>query len=325
MKNQRDKSKISAIIACYCDAPAISIMYQRLIGVFQKISVDYEIIFVNDCSPDNTLEVLTELAAKDKKVIVVNHSRNFGSQSAFTSGLRIASGDAAVLLDGDLQDPPELIEQFFCKWQDGYEVVYGVRTKREVSWPLGIAYKIFYRIFSRVSYVSMPLNAGDFALLDRKVIDSLNSLPENNRFLRGLRAWVGFKQTGVSYIRPARMFGHSTNSFIKNLSWARKAILSFSYFPLDFIVWLAFISVVGSLLFIVFQFIMRFLHPELSPPGYTTLVFFILFIGGIQLLCLGIIGSYLAHIYDEVKRRPPYIVESFINYPSREDKKNTEP
>lgn len=318
LTGQMTKKKLSAIIACYRDAPAIMLMYQRLIAVFKKINAGYEIIFVNDCSPDNTYEILSELAAQDKKVIGISHSRNFGSQSAFTSGMQIASGDAAILLDGDLQDPPELIEQFFQKWQEGYDVVYGVRVKRKVNMLLGIAYKAFYRIFRSVSYVPIPLDAGDFALLDRRVVDALNSLPENNRFLRGLRAWVGFKQTGVAYLRPERMFGRTTNSLLKNLQWARKAILSFSYMPLDFIVCLAFVSVGGSLFLIIGQFIMRMLYPELVPRGYTSLVFLILFIGGIQLLCLGIIGSYLAHIYDEVKRRPSYIVKSFLNYPPKE-------
>lgn len=319
MTNQTTKKKLSAIIACYRDAPAIQIMHQRLITVFQKIGVDYEIIFVNDCSPDNTSKILSELAAKDKNVIGINHSRNFGSQSAFTSGMQIATGEAVILLDGDLQDPPELIEQFFQKWREGYDVVYGVRVRRKIALSLGIAYKIFYRIFRTMSYVPIPLDAGDFALLDRQVVDALNSLPENNRFLRGLRAWVGFKQAGVPYLRPTRMFGSTTNSFLKNLHWARKAILSFSYFPLDFIMWLAFITVGISFLGMAFQIISRILYPEFTPPGYTSLVILILFVGGIQLLCLGIISSYLAHIYDEVKHRPPYIVESFLNYPPKGD------
>jgi dolichol-phosphate mannosyltransferase len=294
-------------------------MNQRLSTIFQKIGVDYEIIFVNDCSPDNAAEVLADLATKNKKVIVVNHTRNFGSQSAFTSGMRIASGDAVILLDGDLQDPPELIESFYQKWQEGYDVVYGIRVKRDASLFLQIAYKAFYRVFRAASYVPMPLDAGDFSLLDRRVVDALNSLPESNRFLRGLRTWVGFKQTGVSYVRPERMFGRTTNSFLKNIGWARKAIFSFSYAPLDIITFLAFATVVVALLLIVVQITLRILRPDLAPTGFTTLIVLILFMGGIQLLCLSIIGSYLAHIYDEVKRRPPYLVESMLNYPTRQD------
>lgn len=319
MNNKMTKKKISAIIACYRDAPAIPIMHKRLTAVFQKINVDYEIIFVNDCSPDNAVEVLRALAAQDKKVIAINHSRNFGSQSAFTSGMRIASGDAVVLLDGDLQDPPELIEQFYQKWLEGYDVVYGVRAKRQANWLLRIAYKIFYRIFRAISYVPIPLDAGDFALLDRRAVDALNNLPEKNRFLRGLRAWVGYRQTGVPYVRPGRIFGRTTNNLLKNLGWARKAIFSFSYAPLDFIMWLAFVIVGFSFLGILINIILRVLLPGVAPSGYTSLIVLILFIGGIQLLCLGIIGSYLAHIYDEVKHRPPYIVESYFNYSSQQD------
>jgi dolichol-phosphate mannosyltransferase len=318
MTDQPVVKKLSAIIACYRDAPAVPIMHERLTAVFHKINVDYEIIFVNDCSPDNAAEVLAALAARDRKVIVINHTRNFGSQGAFTSGLHIATGDAAILLDGDLQDPPELIESFFYKWQEGYEVVYGIRIKREATRFLRIAYKAFYRIFRSMSYVPLPLDAGDFSLLDRRVVDALNSLPENNRFIRGLRAWVGFKQTGVPYVRPERMFGRTTNSLLKNLGWARKAIFSFSYAPLDFITWLALFTVALSSIAIVLQIVLRLFYPTIAPSGFTTIIILILFIGGIQLLCLGIIGSYLAHIYDEVKRRPPYIVHSILNHPSKQ-------
>jgi len=311
--------KISAIIACYRDAQAVPIMHQRLTAVFQKIGVNYEIIFVNDGSPDNAAEVLAELAARDRKVVVINHSRNFGSQNAFTSGMRIATGDAVVLLDGDLQDPPELIEQFHAKWVEGFEVVYGVRVKREATNFLKIAYKAFYRVFRAASYVPMPLDAGDFSLLDRRVVDALNSLPENNRFMRGLRAWVGFKQTGVPYVRPERMFGVTTNNLLRNLDWARKGILSFSYAPLDLIVWLAIGTVGASFIAILVQVALRLLQPELAPRGISTIIVLVLFLGGIQLLCLSIIGSYLAHIYDEVKRRPPFIVDRILNDPRQKN------
>src|SRR5512137_2916874 len=316
--------KLSAIIACYRDAPAVPIMHERLTAVFTKLGVDYEIIFVNDNSPDNAREVLAGLAARDPRVVVINHSRNFGSQSAFTSGMRIATGDAVILLDGDLQDPPELIEQFYEKWIAGYDVVYGERVQREATWFLQIAYKVFYRLFRSASYVPMPLDAGDFSLIDRRVVHALNSLPENNRFLRGLRAWVGYRQTGVPYVRPERMFGRTTNSLLGNLGWARKAILSFSYVPLDLITWLALGTVGLSFLAIAVQVILRLFFPDLAPRGFTTLFVLFLFLGGIQLLCLSIIGSYLAHIYDEVKRRPPYIVESILN-PPKEARKEAAP
>jgi dolichol-phosphate mannosyltransferase len=320
----RRRGKISAIIACYRDEPAVPVMHERLTNVFRKIGVDYEIIFVNDASPDNARAVLTALAARDPKVVVINHTRNFGSQNAFTSGMRIATGDAVVLLDGDLQDPPELIEQFHAKWLEGFDVVYGVRVRREATNFLQIAYKAFYRVFRAASYVPIPLDAGDFSLLDRRVVAALNSLPENNRFLRGLRAWVGFRQVGVPYVRPERMFGVTTNNMLRNLGWARKGILSFSYAPLDLIVWLALVTVGVSFIAILVQFALRLLYPDLAPRGFSTLIVLILFLGGIQLLCLAIIGSYLAHIYDEVKRRPPYIVESILNQP-QPPKEETQP
>ena len=323
--NRSSTKKLSAVIACYRDAPAVPIMHERLTAVFKRIGVDYEIIFVNDHSPDNAREVLAELAARDPQVVVINHSRNFGSQNAFTSGMRIATGDAVVLLDGDLQDPPELIEALHQKWQEGYDVVYGQRVKRDATRFLQIAYKAFYRVFRAASYVPMPLDAGDFSLLDRRVVEALNSLPENNRFLRGLRAWVGYRQTGVPYVRPERRFGRTTNSLLKNLGWARKAIFSFSYMPLDFIVWLALATVGVSLGAIALQITLRLLLPEAAPRGVTTLICLVLFLGGIQLLCLGIIGSYLAHIYDEVKRRPPFIVESILNRPPAANNENPPP
>lgn len=314
-----DKTKkISAVIACYRDAPAVPIMHERLTAVFEKIGVDYEIIFVNDGSPDDAREVLAELASRDGRVVVINHTRNYGSQSAFTSGMRVATGDAAVLLDGDLQDPPELIEQFYQKWREGYEVVYGQRVKRVATCFMNLAYKAFYRLFRSASYIPMPLDAGDFSLLDRRVIDAMNSLPESNRFMRGLRAWVGFRQTGVPYVRPERMFGRTTNSLLKNLGWARRGILSFSYAPLDLITFLAVVTVGLAAAGAVAQILVRLLYPGHTPSGLTTVIVLILFMGGIQLLCLAIIGSYLAHIYDEVKRRPAYIVESILNRPSRQ-------
>jgi glycosyltransferase involved in cell wall biosynthesis len=311
--------KISAVVICYRDAPAVPIMHQRLTAVFQKIGCEYEIIFVNDNSPDNAREVLTELAARDPRLVVINHSRNFGAQSAFTSGMRIATGDAVVLLDGDLQDPPELIEELAAKWRAGFDVVYGIRVKRVATRFLQVAYKAFYRLFRAASYVPMPLDAGDFSLLDRRVVNAINELPENNRLIRGLRSWVGFTQTGVPYVRPERMFGRTTNSMLRNFGWARKAILSFSYAPLDIIIWLGLATVGFSSIAIVVQVVLRLFFPDIAPRGFTMLFCLISFLGGVQLLSLSIIGSYMAHIYDEVKRRPAYIVESILNDPRPKD------
>jgi dolichol-phosphate mannosyltransferase len=313
MKENKRK-KISAIVTLYKDAPAIPFMYKRLLKTFRKIKVDFEIIFVNDGSPDNTEEILRKLANKDKRVIAINHSRNFSSQMAFTSGMKIATGDAVVLLDGDLQDPPELIEKFYEKWLGGYDVVYGERIKRVTTPVLQIGPKIFYRIFRTLSYIEIPLDAGDFSLIDRKVVDILNLMPERDRFIRGLRAWVGFKQIGVPYVRPERMFGSSTNNWRKNLAWARKGIFSFSYVPLEFMLYLSLVVVVFSFLGIFIQVVMRFLFPN-TPHGISTIIILILFLGGIQLLAVSIVGEYIAKIFEEVKQRPMYVVKSIFNKP----------
>jgi polyisoprenyl-phosphate glycosyltransferase len=308
-------TRLTAVIACYRDAPAIPQMHERLTTTFRQLGVDYEIVFVNDASPDDARTVLASLAERDPKVVVVNHTRNFGSQSAFTSGMEIATGDAVVLLDGDLQDPPELIEKFYARWREGYDVVYGVRERRVTTLPMQLAYKVFYRVFRSLSYVSIPLDAGDFSLLDRRVVDALNALPESNRFLRGLRAWVGFRQTGVPYVRPARPYGETTNSLRRNVGWARRAIVSFSYAPLNLIAWLALVTVGLSVVAAMVTIVLRIVDPHAAPRGITTVILVVLFIGGIQLICLSIVGSYLAHIYEEVKRRPAYIVESVLNRP----------
>jgi dolichol-phosphate mannosyltransferase len=308
--------RLSPIIACYRDAEAVPIMYERLVATITKLGIDYEIVFVNDASPDNAAEVLAELAARDPRVVVISHTRNFGSQNAFTSGMDVATGDAVVLLDGDLQDPPELIEEFVAKWQEGYDVVYGVRVKREATRFMQIAYKLFYRTFRAAAYVPVPLDAGDFSLLDRKVVTALRSMPENNRFIRGMRAWVGFRQVGVPYVRADRMFGRTTNSMIRNVGWARQAIFSYSYIPLEVITILALLVVLTALLGAAAEIAFRILEPSSVPSGLTTVIVLILLLGGIQLLCLSVIGSYLAHIYDEVKRRPSFIVRDILNPPS---------
>jgi len=305
------KHKISAVIACYKDAQAIPFMYERLVKTFYKISVDYEIIFVNDASPDNTSEVLQVLAQQDKHIIGIEHSRNFGSQSAFMSGMEISTGDVVVLLDGDLQDPPELIEEFYSKWKEGNDVVYGRRVKREGNRMLIKLYKVFYRIFRNLSYVPMPLDAGDFSMMDRRVVEELIKLPETDQFLRGLRAWVGFKQVGVPYTRPERMFGITTNNWRKNIGWARKAIFSFSYVPLELLTYLGWTLTTLSLIAIITQIVLYFMGSPV-PHGITTIVVLILFFGGVNMLAISILGEYLGKILEEVKKRPKFIRKRII-------------
>jgi glycosyltransferase involved in cell wall biosynthesis len=300
------RHKLSAVIACYKDAQAIPYMYDRLTKTFNKIGVDYEIIFVNDCSPDNTADVLQKLVDEDDHVIAIEHSRNFGSQSAFLSGMEISTGDGVILLDGDLQDPPELIEQFYTEYQKGFDVVYGRRVAREGNQTLVSFYKLFYRLFRSVSYVPMPLDAGDFSLMDRKVVNEIVKLPETDQFLRGLRAWVGFRQTGVDYTRPERMFGVTTNNWRKNIGWARKAIFSFSYVPLELLTYLGVLLTGLSFVAIIVQIALYFVLPN-SPHGIPLIVVLILFFGGLQMLAISVLGEYQGKILEETKRRPKFI------------------
>jgi len=304
--------KISAVIACYKDGEAIPIMHNRLTDVFQKIGCKYEIIFVNDGSPDDSENVLEDICSKDLNTTAIFHSRNFNSQNAFTSGMNQATGDAVVLLDGDLQDPPELIENFTKKWMEGYDVVYGSRIKRDTSKIMNYAYKTFYRIFNKLSDLEIPLDAGDFSLMDRKVVNEINKTTETDRFIRGLRAWVGFKQVGVPYVRPERKFGISTNNFFMNIKWAKKGIFSFSYFPLEFMSIFSYVIVLISALALLIYLISYFIVPE-PPKGITTLIVLVLFIGGVQLLSISILSEYIGKILEETKNRPNYIIKKILN------------
>ncbi|MES1188177.1 MAG: NAD-dependent epimerase/dehydratase family protein [Myxococcales bacterium] len=306
------KRSVSAVVACYKDGQAIPVMYERLKKIFSELKVDHEIIFVNDNSPDDSEEVIRELSARDRHVLGISHSRNFGSQAAFRSGMEIATKNACVLLDGDLQDPAELIGAFVGKWKEGFDIVYGRRVKREASLFARLAYKLFYRIFDAFSYLHIPHDAGDFSLIDRRAVKAMLRYPERDFFLRGIRASVGFKQTGIDYHRPKRMFGHSTNSFFRNVGWAKKGILSFSYTPLSAL------SFFGTLLFGLTvllgaaQFASRLLFPTAAPKGATTIILCILFFGSFNLLGIAIVGEYIAKILEETKRRPHFIRNTII-------------
>jgi nucleoside-diphosphate-sugar epimerase/glycosyltransferase involved in cell wall biosynthesis len=315
----RRKRSVSAIIACYKDAEAIPHMHRRLTEAFRKLGIDYEIIFVNDCSPDDTVRVIEDISACDPHVIGISHSRNFGSQMAFRSGMELATMSSVVLLDGDLQDPPELIGAFHERWNEGHDVVYGVRAKRDMPWYWGLMYKAFYRIFSAFSYVPMPLDAGDFSLMDRRVVTWILNCPERDLFMRGLRAYVGFRQTGVEYVRPERMFGKSTNSFIKNLGWAKKGIFSFSDAPLAMLTSAGIVLFSISTLLAVVVALLKIFVPDIAPKGATTLLIFILLFGSFNLFAIGLVGEYVAKIMMEVKGRPRLIRSGLIRHGKSND------
>lgn len=306
------KYSVTAIIACYKDGQAIPIMYQRLKAVFEKLGVEYEIICVNDNSPDDSEEVIRNITRNDRRVLGVSHSRNFGSQAAFRSGMELAGKNACVLLDGDLQDPPELIEQFVARWREGFDVVYGRRVKRVAPLWMQWSYKAFYRIFDYFSYLEIPHDAGDFALLDRRVVDCMLQFPERDLFLRGVRAFVGFKQTGVDYIRPERMFGRTTNSLSKNIAWAKKGILSFSNTLLTMLSFSGGFLFLATLLLMAMQISLRLLAPDLAPRGVTTMLLAIMFFGSTSLLGIGILAEYMAKVFEEVKQRPLFIRRAII-------------
>jgi len=307
-----DKKMVSAVIACYKDQLAIPVMYKRLTEAFEKSNVDHEIIFVNDCSPDGSIDEIARLSRIDHRVRGVSHSRNFGSQAAFISGLRISRGDACVLLDGDLQDPPELIPQFVEHWRDGNDVVYGRRVKRDAPLFMQWAYKQFYRLMSSVAQFRVPRDAGDFSLIDRTVVNQLLSFPERGLYIRAARAYLGHKQIGVDYVRPERMFGTTTNNLRKNIGWAAKGIISVSRTPINLL------SVVGISLFgvsvagVFIQIAVRLAFPESSPPGIISLITVSTLFGSLNLLAISIVGAYVGRILDESQFRPRYVVTLLI-------------
>jgi len=306
------QKSISVVVACYADGGNVREMHRRLTAVLPGLTPDYEIVFVNDASPDNAEELLVEIAAADPRVTVVSHTRNFGSQMAFTSGLRQSVGDAVVLMDGDLQDPPEAIPALVAEWERGFDVVYGVRTRRAESLPMQIARKMFYRLYRRLSYIDVPLDSGDFSIMSRRVVDCVLLLPERDRFLRGLRSWVGFRQTGVEYVCAPRFAGESTNSLLDNFRWAKRGIVSFSYKPLELISILALVFTVLACVAVAAYVVLYFVKGD-APPGYLTMLVAILVLGAVQLICLGVVADYLGRIFEEVKQRPQYLVRSVVN------------
>jgi polyisoprenyl-phosphate glycosyltransferase len=301
---------VTAVVACYRDEPAVPVMYERLTATFADLGIDYEIIFVNDNSPDDAERVIREITQRDRRVIGVSHSRNFGSQAAFRSGMELSTKNAVVLLDGDLQDPPELIAEFVAQWKLGYDVVYGRRVSREAPFLMQHAYRIFYWAFDRFSYLTIPRDAGDFSLIDRRAVHAMLQLRERDLFLRGVRAFVGFRQTGVDYVRPERLFGVTTNNLRKNIGWAKKGIFSFSNVPLTMLSFVGSILLVLSLVLAGLQGLARILDPGSTPAGLTTVLLLTLFFGSLNLFGIGLVGEYLARVFEEVKQRPVYIRRS---------------
>jgi glycosyltransferase involved in cell wall biosynthesis len=304
-----NKLKISIVVPVYNEEKSIQLMYARLLASISKISSNFEIIYVNDGSRDNSFLELVKLSKEDARVKYINFSRNFGHQIAVTAGLDYSKGDAVVIIDGDLQDPPEVIPEMYAKHKEGFEVVYGQRLKRKgESFFKKITAKYFYRILKKITNVNIPVDTGDFRLIDRKIVNDLKNMPEQNKFLRGQIAWLGYRQTSVFFERDERKFGETGYPFSKMLKFALDGITGFSDVPLQFVtktgIFISFISFLVILYAIFSHFIL-----ERTITGWTSLIISSMFIGGVQLISIGIIGEYISRINKNVQNRPLYIID----------------
>lgn len=307
--------KYSIIFPIYNEEKNISSLYNRIKKVMDKLQKDYELIFINDGSLDRTRVFLEELHEKDKKVKIINFSRNFGHQIAVSAGLRYAKGDYMAVLDSDLQDPPEILPQFFIKLDEGYDAVYAIRKRRKENIIKKLCYSFFYRLLRTIANIAIPLDSGDFCVINRRVVNAINSLPERNRFVRGLRSWVGFRQIGIEYERDARLAGHTKYTFSRLIKLAFDGIFSFSYVPLQLMSYMGFIALVFSFIGILVAVYMKFFTTNYNRvPGFATTFILLMFTAGLQMFSLGIMGEYMRRIYDEIKQRPQYIIESAIGF-----------
>jgi glycosyltransferase involved in cell wall biosynthesis len=320
MVSNLDSVVLSVVIPCYNEEPNLDDLFTRLISVLGELNLTYEIICVDDGSRDNTLKRLIEYHCSNPMIKVVNFSRNFGKEIALTAGIEYAIGDAVIPIDADLQDPPELIEDLILKWQEGYDVVYCKRrSRRGESWLKRKTASAFYRTIGKMSPVPIPRDTGDFRLMDRRVVEALKQLPERHRFMKGLFAWVGFKQIAIEYDRPPRSKGETKWNYWKLWNFALDGITSFSSLPLK--VW-SYIGLLISLLAFLYAtfLILRTLILGIDVPGYASIMVATLFLGGVQLVSLGVIGEYLSRVHDEVKQRPLYIVRDCYGFKKEADK-----
>ncbi|MDF1863797.1 MAG: glycosyltransferase family 2 protein [Saprospiraceae bacterium] len=316
---------ISIVIPIYNEEENLNLLYERLVKSSPTWGDDYEIILVDDGSADRSLAMMRGFSDRNEHFKTIKLSRNFGHQAAISAGLKYAKGDAVVIMDGDLQDPPEELYRFLAKWREGYEVVYAIRTKRKEGFFKKAAYKIFYRLLGWVSEIEIPLDSGDFCVMDKKVVHTLlHKMPEQNRFVRGLRAYAGYKQIGVKYERDQRAAGEPKFTFSKLVELAIDGLLDFSTFPLRMATYLGFLIAIPSFLmgiFFVFHRLLDFKVLGYSPqdtPGLATLAVGLFFLSGVMLIILGIIGEYIGRIYKEVKRRPFFIVDELIEKDKQE-------
>lgn len=298
---------LSVVIPVYEEEVNLPVLYVRLTQVLTASEPEHEIIFIDDGSRDRSVEIMHRLAASDPRVVVVELSRNFGHQVAISAGLDQARGDGVIIMDADLQDPPEVLPQFIAKWREGHDVVYAIREQRKEGWVKRLLYSLFYRMLQRIANIDIPLDAGDFCIMDRRVVEILNGMPERNRFVRGIRSWVGLDQVGLTYERQARYAGHEKYSYRRLVYLALDGLISFSFVPLRMITVTGFIISAISIVLAVIYFVQRLVVGP-NPQGFTTTIVAVLFLAGMQLITLGVIGEYIDRIFEEVKRRPLYVV-----------------
>lgn len=309
--------KYSIVVPLYNEELVIEETHKRLSAVMQGTNEEYEIIYVNDGSRDKTPELAKEIMQKDKNVCLINFSRNFGHQTAITAGMDNARGQAIVVIDADLQDPPEVILDMIAKWKEGFDVVYGRRSVREGETVFKkVTAKVFYRFLSSLTDIDIPTDTGDFRLIDRKVCDALKSVKEKNRYIRGLISWLGFKQTDVTYVRKERFAGTTKYPLKKMLKFAGDAITSFSYKPLKLAAYMGYAISIASFLYLIYVIIRKLTIGDFD-SGWASIVAISLFFNGVVLIVLGIMGEYIGRIYDECKNRPLYVIAEKLGFDER--------
>lgn len=307
------KRLLSVVVPVFNETEVIDSFYARLKKVVDSLNpISYEIIFVEDGSRDGSYQKLVNLADSDPNVRVIKFSRNFGHQLAITAGIDTAKGDAVVVIDSDLQDPPEVIEKFIKKWEEGYDVVYGIREKREGETKMKLfTAALFYRLLKAIIQIDIPADVGDFRLMSRRAVEKFRELRERDRFVRGLVSWVGFKQTGVPYMRDKRYAGETKYPYRKMIKFAFDGIASFSNMPLKLATWFGYITSLLAFLYACSVFVQKFMGYTVQ--GWATIMVGMLFLGGVQLICLGILGEYIGRIFNEIKQRPLYVIEEIYD------------
>jgi dolichol-phosphate mannosyltransferase len=298
---------ISVVLPFHNEEDNLLILYERLTTVLRATGLTYELVFIDDGSKDASVAHMHKLMAHDPRIVLVELARNFGHQVALSAGLEYTCGRGVIVMDTDLQDPPEVLPQFIARWQEGYEVVYAIREQRKENRFLLLGYKLFYRILQRVANIDIPLDSGDFCIMDRRVVDVLVAMPERNRFVRGIRSWVGFSQVGLAYERHARSTGKPKYTLRRLINLALDGIISFSYMPLRAITMVGLTVSIFALFMAAFYAFQR-LALGLNPPGFPTIIVAVFFLSGVQLITLGVMGEYIGRIFEEVKQRPLYTV-----------------